>query len=88
MNKWSLGHITLWTGFPHPKFGVQRPCESGDITFYLSRDNNIEESRDFVGGVLSFCINTLLSLGSKGLTELEIMTFVLLVPIPTPRFQC
>ena len=59
MTKWSMWYVTLWVGFPHPKspppkFGVHRPCESGDIMFFvLSRDRDIEESRDFVGGVLS-----------------------------------
>ena len=62
--------------------------------FYLSRDHNIEESCDFVGGVLSSKVTTLLTLGSIGLMELEIMTLVILVlipipiPIPMPRFQC
>ena len=49
-------------------------------------------SRDFVGGVLSSYVITLLSLGSIGLAELEIMAFVISVPIPIPvpmpRFQC
>ena len=90
--------VTLWVSplilSPHPsKFGVHKPCESGDITFFIfSRDHDIEESRDFVGGVLSSCVTTLLSLGSIGPMELEIMTFVISVPIPIPipmpRFQC
>ena len=50
----------------------------------MSRDHNIEESRDFVGGVLLSLVTTLLSLGSIGLIELEIMTFVISVPIPFP----
>ena len=60
--------------------------------FYLSRDHDIEESRDFVGGVLSSQVINLLNLGSIGLMELEIMTLVILVsipiPIPMPGFQC
>ena len=50
----------------------------------MSRDHDIEESRDFVGGVLSSYVTTLLCLGSIGLMELEIMTFVISVPIPIP----
>ena len=55
MTKWSMCYVTLWVGFPHPKspaskVWVHRPCESGNITFFiLSRDRDIEESRDFVG---------------------------------------
>ena len=53
-------------------------------------------SQDFVGGVLSSLVTTLLSLGSIGLMELETMTFVISVPIPIPfpipipmpRFKC
>ena len=41
-------------------------------------------SGEFVGGILSFYVTTLLSLGSIGLMELEIMVFVISVPIPTP----
>ena len=39
----------------HPvKFGVHRPCESGNITFfYLSREHYIEVSCDFMGRVPS-----------------------------------
>ena len=37
----------------HPtKFGVHRPCESGDITFFIYHVTP-EASRDFVGGVPS-----------------------------------
>ena len=48
MTKWSMYHVTLWVGFPHPK---SPPFPKfGDITFFiLSRDRDIEESRDFVG---------------------------------------
>ena len=36
------------------KCRIHRPCESVDITFfYLSRDRDIEVSRDFMGGVPS-----------------------------------
>ena len=49
-------HVTLWVGFPHPKyhtakFMVHRPSEKGNITFFNYRD--IELSRDFVGEVPS-----------------------------------
>ena len=37
----------------HPvKFGVHTPFEIGDV-FYLSHDDNIEVSRDFVGELTS-----------------------------------
>ena len=52
--------------------------------FYLSRDRDIEVSRDFVGGIPSSKVITLLRLGSIGLMELEIMAFVISVPIPVP----
>ena len=36
------------------KLGVHRPCEGVDLTsFCLSRDYDIEVSRDFVGGLPS-----------------------------------
>ena len=58
----------------------------------MSRDHDIEMSRDFVGGVLSSLVTTLLSLGFIGLMELEIISFVISIPIPIPipmpRFQC
>ena len=62
----------------------------------MPRDHNINESREFVGEVLSSLVIILLSLGSIGLMELEIMAFVISVPIPIPfpipipmlRFQC
>ena len=50
----------------------------------MSRDHDIEVSRDFVGGVLSSLVTTLLSLGFIGLMELEIMSFVISIPIPIP----
>ena len=64
--------------------------------FYLPRDHLIDVSRDFVGAVLSSQVTALLSLGSIGLTKLEIMAFVISVPVPIPfpiplrmpRFQC
>ena len=37
-----------------------------------------------MGGVLSSCVTTLLSLGSIGSMKLEIMTLVISVPIPIP----
>ena len=52
-------------------FSVDRPCESGDITFfYLSCD--------------------LVGLVSIGLMELEILAFVVSVPVPIsmPSFHC
>ena len=33
------------------KFGVHRPCESGNITFFMSCDLDIEVPLDFVVGV-------------------------------------
>ena len=56
----------------------------------------MEVSRDFVGGIPSAYIDTLLSLGSIGYMEMEIMAFAISVPIPIPipipipmpRFQC
>ena len=35
------------------KFGIYRPCESGDIaSLILSRDHFVDVSRDFMGGSL------------------------------------
>ena len=51
-------HVTLLVGVPlysvtnWLSLGSIRPCENGNV-FYLSRDHDIEVSRDFVGGVLS-----------------------------------
>ena len=44
--------MTCWVGSSHssyhpPKFGVHRPCESGDNVFYLSSDHVVDVSRDF-----------------------------------------
>ena len=41
-------------------------------------------SRDFVGGVDSSEVTTRLSLGYIGLMQLEIVAFVVSVPIPIP----
>ena len=82
--------MTLWVGFAHPKlprdqvWGGYRSCESGDMFFLLSRDQDIEVSRDFVDVVPSSCVTTLLSLGSTDLMEVEIMAFIISVPIPIP----
>ena len=60
MTKWLMFHVTLWVGFPilshqPPMFGAHRPCESGDITFFIfSRDRDTEESRHSGGVVLSY----------------------------------
>ena len=78
MTKRSMCHVNLWVGFPllshhPPKFGVHRPCGSGDTTFFiLSSDRDIEEPRDFVGGVLSSLVTTLLRLGYIDLVKVEI----------------
>ena len=57
---------------------MYRPCESGDITFFiLSRDRDIEELRDFVDGVLSSYVTTLLSLGTKVLWKWKYNVFYL-----------
>ena len=58
--------VTNWLSL-----GSIRPCESGDV-FYLSRDHDIEVSRDFVGGVLSAEVTNWLNLGSIGLTKVKI----------------
>ena len=37
------------------KFRIHRPCESGDITFFICHVTTISKlSRDFVRGVISF----------------------------------
>ena len=60
--------------------------------FYLSRDLDIDMSRDFVGGVPLSYDTIHLSLRSIGLMEVEIMAFVIsvqiLIPIPMPRLKC
>ena len=71
--------MTCWVGSSHSshhpaKFIDLLTCESEDI-FYLSRYYTIEVSHDFVGGVPSFLVTTLLSLGSMGVVELEICFF-------------
>ena len=48
----------------------------------------MEVSSDFVDGVPSSYVTTLLGLVSLGLMDLEIIAFVLSVPIPMRRFQC
>ena len=55
--------------------------------FYLPSDLDLAVSRDFGGGVPS---STLLSLGSIGLMEVEIMAFIMSIQIqiPIPRLQC
>ena len=57
----------------------------------MSRNHDIEVLRNFVGEFPSQ-VTILLSLGSIGLMEVEIMVFVTSVPIPIsipmPRFQC
>ena len=59
-----------------------------------SREHVVDVSCDFVGGVPSSYVTTLLSLGSIDLMELQIMAFVIWVQIPIPipipmlRFQC
>ena len=52
----------------------------------MSRDHDIQVSHDFVGAVPLCKVTTLLSLESIGLMELEIIAFVISVPIPFPRF--
>ena len=53
--------------------------------FCLPSDLDLAVSRDFGGGVPS---STLLSLGSIGLMEVEIMAFIISIQIPIPRLQC
>ena len=62
----------------HPaKFAVHRSCESGDIPFfYLSCDHLVDVSRDFLGGVPSSKVTTLLSLGLIGLVKVKIQRFL------------
>ena len=48
----------------------------------MSRDHEIELSRDFVGRAPSSYITILLGLVFTGLVELEIMTLVVSVPVP------
>ena len=58
----------------------------------MSRDDDIDMSRDLVGGVPLSYDTTLLSLRSIGLMEVEIIAFVIsvqiLIPIPMPRLKC
>ena len=64
----------------HPtKFGIHRPRESGDKTFFICHVTMISiwVSCDFVGGVPLFWVTTQLSLGSIDLIKLEIITFVI-----------
>ena len=72
------------------KFGVHRPYESGDITFFVSWPRCRR-----VTWICWWCpliLTPLLSLGSIGFMELEIIAFVISfpipIPIPIPRFQC
>ena len=89
-------HVTLQVRSDHTK---SLPClvwsqhalwKSRYNAFYLSGDRDIEVSRDFVGEVPSSWVTILLRLGFIGLMELEIMAFVISVPIPItiPKFQC
>ena len=54
-----------------PKFGVHRPCQSGDNVFYLSSDHVVDVSRDLCVE-FSFQVTTLLGLASIGLVKVEI----------------
>ena len=63
------------------KFGVHRPCESGDITFFICHVTAISKCHVTLW-VGSPQVTTLLILGSIGRIELEIMAFVISVPIP------
>ena len=91
-------YMALWVGFPHPNsslsyvWGLHASWKWRYNMFYLSRDHNIDMSRDFVGGVALSYNTTLLSLRSIGLMEVEIMAFVIsvqiLIPIPIPRLKC
>ena len=81
----------------HPaKFGVHRPCKGGDITFFICHLTQYRSVTWLCGWSTLILVTTLLSVGSIGLMELEIMAFVIsvpiLVPIPIPipmlRFQC
>ena len=57
----------------HPaKFVDLVTCESKNKIFDLLRDHIIEVSRDFVAGVPSFQVNTLLSSGFICLMKVEI----------------
>ena len=77
---WSKCHVTLCFLIlsHHPfTFGVHRPCESGEITFFwFSRDHVIEVSRDFVGVISSSPVTILLRLGAMGLVKMEIKRFL------------
>ena len=53
------------------KFKIHRPCESGDITFFICRVTTISVSRDSVGEFLS------LNLGSIGLAKVKIESFLI-----------
>ena len=50
----------------------------------MTSDHDVEVSHDFVGGVPLSYVTTMLSLVSIGLMELEIMAFVVSVPISIP----
>ena len=55
VTKWSMCHLTLWVRFTHPmyhppKFGVHRPYESGNLTFFIC--HVITTSKSHVGGIL------------------------------------
>ena len=68
-------HVTLWVESSHPKstacyvWGPYGLWKRRYNVFYLSCDHDIEESRGFMGGVLSSYVTTLLCLGSRGLME-------------------
>ena len=65
-------HVTF-LGPTHDEFGVHRCCKKWRYTvFYLSRDHLVNVSREFVGGVLSSQVTTLLSLGFIDLVKVKI----------------
>ena len=70
----------------HPaKFAVHRSCESGNIPFfYLPCDHLLDVSRDFLDGVPSSKVTTLLSLGFIGLVKGKIQRFLL---VTWPRYR-
>ena len=97
---WPLGRCVTWScGWGplilshHPaKFGVYRPCESEDITFFICHVTMTSKCHVTLWMGLSILSDHPAKSGSIGLMELEIMTFVISVPIPVPipmpRFQC
>ena len=85
-------------GSHHPaKFWVHKPCESGDITFFICQVTTISKGHVALWVGSSHPKSTPptpLSMRSIGLTEQKIMVFIISVPISIPipipmlKFPC